>query len=236
MICSKCNLFAAKSGAGLAKHEAFCAGNPKWLCSICDLEFLTKNDKSSHNRELGHKKSDFIDRSSLLVLAECRFCRKSWETTKSGQTNHIRFCSQNPNKSAHPRANVPRTADEKLQLSEAMKRRHEEGRAARWENPSLKESYAEAFFQKVIDNEFSDRLVLREMRFGRYSFDFAWPHKMKVIEIDGQQHERYSHQRESDSKKDKLAEEAGWSVLRIKWRDLYMDTKATIAAAKAFID
>lgn len=208
----------------------------EWFCKLCEISFSSRPLQRAHNKEAGHRPVDFRNREALSISAICIFCEKEWNTTATGLKNHTKFCAQNPDREIHPKTSVPRTADEKLQLSEAMKRRHEEGRAARWENPSLKESYAEAFFQKVIDNEFSDRLVLREMRFGRYSFDFAWPHKMKVIEIDGQQHERYSHQRESDSKKDKLAEEAGWSVLRIKWRDLYMDTKATIAAAKAFID
>lgn len=208
----------------------------QWLCKLCDLDFATRRLQMAHNKDVGHSRSDFIDKQALRILATCEFCSREWETTSTGLSHHRRFCGLNPNREKHRLSGIPRTEAEKLLVSEAMKRRHEEGRASRWENPFLKESYAEAFFQRVIDNEFEDTNVLREMRFGRYSFDFAWLHKMKVIEIDGQQHDRYAHQRESDAKKDTLAAEAGWTILRIKWKDLYNNPKEEIAKAKSFVD
>lgn len=203
-----------------------------WKCIICDLNFPTRRAKQAHNKEMEHPRQ--TDYEALKIERTCSFCKKNWVTTPSGKSLHSKHCYKNPNRSI--KIGTPRTEEEKRNLSEHMKKRHEEGRASRWENPHLKESYAEAFFQKVIDNEFKDKDVSREFRFGKYSFDFAWTHKMKVIEIDGQQHERYAYQRESDARKDKLAQEAGWEILRIKWADLYSNPKHQIATAKKFID
>jgi len=119
-----------------------------------------------------------------------------------------------------------------------MKKAHAENRAhnigaSRWNNEP---SYPEKFFADVIRNEFADKNFKQEYPVGRYSIDFAWPHLMKAIEIDGDQHERFEKQRESDARKDKVLETAGWKVLRVKWKKMYADTKAEIARCKAFID
>ena len=123
-------------------------------------------------------------------------------------------------------------------ISASMKIAHAENRAhnigsSRWNNQP---SYPEKFFAEVIENEFDDKNFKREFPVGRYSIDFAWPHLKKAIEIDGDQHERFEKQRESDARKDKALEDAGWKVLRVKWKTMYADTRAEIARCKAFID
>lgn len=119
-----------------------------------------------------------------------------------------------------------------------MKKAHKEGRAhnigsSRWNNEP---SYPEIFFMKVIQNEFNDKNYCREYPFGKYSLDFAWVEKKRCIEIDGEQHERFEEYRKRDEQKDKLLIENNWKVLRIKWKDLYKNTKEIIKAAKDFID
>ena len=66
-----------------------------------------------------------------------------------------------------------------------MKKAHKEGRAwnigsSRWNN---KPSYPEQFFLKVIENEFDDKGYVREYPFGRFSLDFAWPHKNYALKL-----------------------------------------------------
>ena len=119
-----------------------------------------------------------------------------------------------------------------------MVQAHQDGRAhnigsSRWNNVP---SYPEKFFTEVIQNEFSDKNFKREHPVGRYSIDFAWPHLMKAIEIDGEQHERFEKQRESDVRKDKVLSDAGWTVMRVKWKTMYRNTKEEIARCKEFID
>jgi very-short-patch-repair endonuclease/ribosomal protein L37AE/L43A len=124
------------------------------------------------------------------------------------------------------------------QISESMKKAHKEGRAwnigkSRWNN---EESYPEKFFKLVIENEFNDKEYKTEYPIGIYSADFAWPHKKKVIEIDGAQHKRFSEYRERDKRKNDFLETEGWEVLRIEWKKFFHDTKKYIKIAKTFID
>lgn len=130
------------------------------------------------------------------------------------------------------------TKEQKQKISNGMKKAHAEGRAhnigtCRWNN---KPSYPEQFFMKVIENEFDDKDYEREYPFIRFALDFAWVHKKKVIEIDGDQHERFEEYKLRDKEKDRLLIENGWQVLRIKWKDMMKDSKYWIKIAKEFID
>ena len=118
-----------------------------------------------------------------------------------------------------------------------MKVAHNEGRAwnigmSRWNNEP---SYPEIFFMKVIENEFIDKEYKTEHPMSIYSFDFAWIDKMKAIEIDGSQHERFDEIKDRDNRKDMLATKNGWQVLRIKWKDMFNDPQKWIKIAYEFI-
>lgn len=126
----------------------------------------------------------------------------------------------------------------KKKISNSMKKAHAEGRAhnigqCRWNN---KPSYPEQFFMEVIKNEFQDKDYQKEYPFFKYSIDFAWVNKKLAIEIDGQQHQRDEKQKTRDLQKDKLLKENGWKLLRIKWKDMYNDSKFWINKSKLFID
>ena len=136
------------------------------------------------------------------------------------------------------RINGPLSEKHKENVSNGMKKAHEEGRAWNigmnsWNGEN---SYPEKFFLKVIDNEFDDKNVIEQLQFSKYKLDFAWEHKKKCIEIDGDQHTRFENLIESDIRKDKLLLENGWLVLRIAWKDMYHDSKKWIKIAKDFID
>jgi very-short-patch-repair endonuclease len=131
----------------------------------------------------------------------------------------------------------PLTGEERLVVSDGMKRAHAEGRAhnigeSRWK---LEPSYPEKFFQRVIDNEFEDKQVSRELFVKPFAVDFAWEHKKLAIEIDGEQHEQPA-QVTRDRRKDALLISLGWKVLRITWKDMSNDTRKWIAEAKRFVD
>lgn len=87
---------------------------------------------------------------------------------------------------------------------------------------------------KVIENEFEDKDYVREFPFGRYSLDFAWPHKKVAIEIDGDQHQRFQVYIDRDLRKDSKLRDEGWKVLRISWKEMCRNTKAVIEEAKSF--
>ena len=122
-------------------------------------------------------------------------------------------------------------------ISESMKIAHAEERAwnignSRWNN---EKSYPELFFSKVIDNNFIDKDYTSEHPISIYSFDFAWLDKKKAIEIDGEQHYRFKEYIERDLRKDMLAKEQGWQVLRIRWKDMFNEPHRWIKIAYDFI-
>jgi len=124
----------------------------------------------------------------------------------------------------------------KRKISDGMKRAHNEGRAwnigqSRWNNEM---SYPEKFFKQVIENEFDDKNFKQEYSVGIYSIDFAWVNKKIAIEIDGAQHEKPDY-KARDKRKDKKLSDEGWDILRIKWKDMFNDTKYWITEANSFV-
>lgn len=138
------------------------------------------------------------------------------------------------------RKNSPRTLtqEHKQRLREVMLERRANGYnwsfAHSKQNQDAK-SYPETFFTEVIANEFDDKIHEFNMPFHRFSLDFAWPDKKKVIEIDGEQHYTDKDQIVRDKAKDALLAEEGWEVLRIRWKTFFKDPKPLIKQANEFI-
>ena len=88
----------------------------------------------------------------------------------------------------------------------------------------------------AIDNEFDDNNYIREYNVGIYSIDFAWIYKKIAIEIDGDQHYRFTEYKERDIRKDRYLHDNGWKVLRIKWKDFYNNPKRYIQYCNNFIN
>lgn len=225
-----------------------------YKCKICDKEFTTKQKlgghTSSHNRGETYKSSRSKTgenerrrkRAELGDKRSCKFCEKEFRAKSIG--GHVCKCKLNPNsistakKIAAARVGSKMSSEAINKISASMKKAHLEGRAwnigkSRWNN---EKSYPEIFFEKVINNEFVNKNYECEHPIGIYSLDFAWVQLKKAIEIDGDQHERFEEYKQRDEKKDKLCAENGWEVLRIKWKDLYGNTKDKINEAKKFID
>lgn len=212
-----------------------------YKCDFCGNEYLDRLDYLVHYSS--HRRRSREGKKTRSVMTECKFCGKGFDNPlKLG--GHTSSCSMNPNKNRRSeklsKSNSSRKwADEsKEKIRESMKKAHIEGRAwnigrSRWNN---RKSYPEEFFTKVIENEFLDKNFHPEYPVGIYSLDFAWVHKKRCIEIDGEQHERYLEYRERDSRKDKYLKDNGWEILRIKWKDMYSETKKWIEIAKKHID
>jgi len=116
-----------------------------------------------------------------------------------------------------------------VKLSKAMRKAIAEGRGNIWKGTP---SYPEKFFMKVIENEFKDKAYKFNLRQGRYKIDFAWVDKMKCIEIDGEQH---NFSKQKDEERDEFLGSKGWNILRIKWIDLFNNTKKWIRIANKFV-
>lgn len=166
--------------------------------------------------------------------------RKGWGWNK-GKTKdtdeRIKKLAEKTSKNMTGKPGHPHTIESKLIISKGMKQAHAEGRA--WnigKNRSKnKPSWPEQFFMKVIENEFDDKKYIREHPCTIYSIDFAWPEKKKAIELDGAQHYRFKEYVERDRRKNKVLELNGWILLRIKWDEMFKDTKKWIKIANDFI-
>lgn len=87
-----------------------------------------------------------------------------------------------------------------------------------WNSRNIK-SYAERFFESVLDN---NRIqYIREKKIGKYFLDFAIGRI--DLEIDGKQHE-YSERKQSDIERDRFLRAAGYFVYRIKWNEINSET------------
>lgn len=225
-----------------------------YKCDECGKEFEKRQSyaahKSSHKRGESYSKKRrskddeyYIKKEALknAVLSTCKFCGENFDKKKIGA--HVIFCNSNnkrdltKKKISESNKNRQVSDEVKKKISESMKKAHSDNRAwnigkSRWNN---KKSYPEEFFEKVIENEFDDKIFVNEHPVDRYSLDFAWIHKMKAIEIDGEQHERFEEYRERDKRKDEACKKLGWTILRISWKDLYHNPKDFIKIANEFI-
>lgn len=130
------------------------------------------------------------------------------------------------------------TQETKLKLREHMIRRLKEGTyptLGRSNRVINQPSYPERFFAGVIEREFTDKNVIKELPFGSFSLDFAWPHLKKCIEIDGEQHYASQEAIDRDARKDAYIDSQGWTVLRIRWKEMFADPQTYILQAKHFI-
>lgn len=210
--------------------------NGKWCCSKHCSSCPAMKKKNSNKIKALHDNGLYFDVWKGHTAWNKGLTKETDERVKkNGQTLSENIKSGKTENKSLGRKHSEET---KQKLSEKMKIAHEEGRAwnigkSRWNNEP---SWPETFFMKVIENEFNDKNFIREFPMSIYSLDFAWEHKKKCIEIDGEQHQRFEEYVERDKRKDICIVENGWKVLRISWKEMYNNTKEYIKIAKEFID
>lgn len=191
-------------------HQTFCKSNPN-----------RKSMSGENNPRFGKRGSE-VSNQFIKAKNEGRIIEVSEETRKKlSNSSKGRILNE----------------DTKKKISDSMKDAHKKGIAwnigkSRWNN---KKSYPEEFFTSVIENEFLDKNYTCEYNVKIYSIDFAWVDKKLAIEIDGDQHQRFQEVIERDKRKDSVLISEGWKVLRIKWKDMYSDSKKWIKIAYDFI-
>ena len=205
-----------------------------WKCNYCGFIGQTRQELFNHRKEL-----------HAQLNSKGKIKKISWCKGQTKETNPIlKQMSENFKQKVAQGLIIPSqtgrplSEEHKKAISESMKKAHAEGRAhnignCRWNNQP---SYPEKFFIEVIQNEFSDKNYKREFPFYGFSLDFAWPEKMKCIEIDGEQHTRFEEYKERDKRKDEILKNKNWKCLRIIWKDMFNDSKKWIQIAKDFID
>lgn len=205
-----------------------------WKCKSCGEVFRTRRLLEHHRKDCHCICNQSQGQLSTKKNYCCRFCGKKWVTTKSGIGIHEKYCKSNPN--ADHYIGHSWSEEDRKRISEGMKKAFKEGRATGWHKRKAgTKSYPEKWFESVIENEFSDKNYKSEFHIGKYRLDFAWPEKMRYIEIDGSQHD-LEERLKSDLIKDEFCKSQGWSCLRLKWRYICQNSKEAIKLAKNFID
>ena len=205
-----------------------------YVCPLCQKEYSLYGIKNHIRYHFGYEGS-FSKINGHTAWNKGLTKETSEKVRRCAQVCHERYQRgeiQSPYRGKHL------SEEHKAKISEGMKRAHKQGIAhnigmSRWNNEP---SYPEQFIMAVIENEIDDKNYVREYPFHKYSFDFAWVHKMKYLEIDGDQHQRFEDYRNRDMIKDALAQSEGWKGLRLAWKDIFHDTKTYIQKIKSFID
>lgn len=206
----------------------------KYVCPLCQKEYSLYGIKNHIRHHFGYEGS--FSKANGCTAWNKGLTKETSETVRRcGQVYHER-CKQGKIVPYYKGKHL--SEEMKAKISESMKLAHKEGRAhnigmSRWNNTP---SYPEQFIMEVIKNEIDDKNYVRECPFHKYSFDFAWMHKKKYLEIDGDQHQRFEEYHQRDMEKDALAASEGWTGLRLAWKDIFNDTKTYIAKIKSFVD
>lgn len=211
-----------KNGNSLRNHERLCKCNPNRQASS-----FVKYNKSEEKRQAGQ--------NVKKGLRECQFCKKVWETTKTGWHTHELHCVANPNRKAGSFKGKKHTEEQKRKISEGAKRVHGEGRGHTWKNRYLNPSYAEQWLYGFLDAR--NVQYKKEVPFKGFFLDVVVGNK--VIEIDGEQHylpEQFPEQIERDQRKDKLLKEEGYQELRLRWSLIQKDKENQIKILENFLN
>ena len=206
----------------------------KWKCNCCEETFQSRRKLFKHKKEKQH----LAQGRQKKTIIYCEFCNRKF-TTIPGYKNHNKYCFLNPNKEVRKQKTHHWTDEEKKEISDRMKVLHQEGKAFSWADLSKRKepSYPEKWLINVLNNNFclkENRNYWREVKFHSFSLDFVFPNK-KVIEIDGEQHQRSEYQKDCDRRKDALLKEEGWEELRIPSKNCYNHTQEYLLKIKEFI-
>jgi very-short-patch-repair endonuclease len=200
-------------------------------CKYCESERKNKNSLAQHERRCPHN-PDRLDTSGS----------NNGMYGKRGSNKFIKDPNAKTSDETKKKLSIAHkgrkhSEEFKKKISESMKRAHANGKAwnigmSRWNNEP---SWPEKFFMQAIENEFGDKKYTREFPVGIFSCDFAWVHKKKCIEIDGEQHQRHQEVKDRDERKNQKLLAEGWQVMRIPWSEMYNDTKTWIQLANKFV-
>jgi very-short-patch-repair endonuclease len=180
-------------------------------CSIkCARSFSTKQKRKEISEKVSQtviKKYDKKGRKDKKPF-KCIKCSKPIGRTKHG------YCSICFKKSIIHRQLI----------SARVKRDIKAGRHQGWVTRKNITSFAEAFFEKVLDKNGLQGQYVREFKIakrnlikesGNWFLDFFFPDKKIDLEIDGKQHE-YPDIKLRDQKRDSILTQFGFKIYRIK--------------------
>lgn len=205
-----------------------------YICKYCGEEFSNKKKYNFHEKHCDKNPTKLVYNKGQAwnkgLTKETSDIVKQYGNTYS--TNYYKGQIKIWCKDIHLDEDI------KNKISCSMVLAHKEKRA--WHIGTNKwrklQSYPEYFFETFVIPNVNDKNYLKEFKIYRYYLDFAWEHKNKCIEIDGEQHQRFERNIERDKRKDKYLNDNGWEVLRIESKYLINNLDDCIKLVKNFID
>lgn len=124
--------------------------------------------------------------------------------------------------------------------SEKMKQNFKDGKIKGWSINSDKNrrSYPESFFIKVFKkNKLYDKYTIEEkFSYGKYFIDFLFVEIKLIVEIDGEQHFKNDETISYDNNRDNFFINEGFKIYRIRWKDVFNNTKSEIDEFLTFVE
>ena len=134
---------------------------------------------------------------------------------------------------------VPMSIETKNKLSISMKKSFKDGISKGWyyiNTDKSRRSYPEKFFVEVFKSEFFSKFTIEEkLPYDGYFIDFLIIELKLIIEIDGNQHFTTPIAIEHDRIRDEFFIDEGFKIYRIKWLDVYKNSKKEINELMDFI-
>jgi very-short-patch-repair endonuclease len=131
--------------------------------------------------------------------------------------------------------------ERRRKISEKMKENFKNGKIKGWsfinENKNRR-SYPEEFFIKVFENNglYEKYTIKEKLPYGKYNIDFLIVDLKLIIEIDGEQHYKDDKAIEHDKIRDNFFLNEGFKIYRIRWKDVFSNTKKEINELLEFIE
>ena len=176
-------------------------GGQRFCCRACSNSAIPRISRPESRKKVGESISIFrlTNPQFPKVTKICPSCSK--EFTKMYGQRTAKTCSVQCGK--------------KLGGKTAAKTMTERGTHSGWHTRRGELSYPEKYFISVFENEKISGWEY-DKKVGRWFVDFAFPHLMLAVEIDGRQHQDLERM-ESDARKDDFLIKNGWKVIRIPW-------------------
>jgi very-short-patch-repair endonuclease len=128
----------------------------------------------------------------------------------------------------------------KINISIKMKENFKNGIIKGWHinRDENRRSYPEKFFIEVMNNNdlFKRFKIKEKFSYGKYFIDFLFIELKLIVEIDGEQHFKSDESIKHDGIRDEYFLSEGFKIYRIRWKNLFHNTKSEINEFLSFLN
>ena len=199
-------------------------GSGRFCNRSCSTRWVALHQLSdAKNRKIEAGRKNLIPHPENLIGSTNHPWTPELKEANSNRMRQIMSIPENRKRISDKLMGRPISPEAREKISKKVKKSHEDGRNKGWITRKNQESYAEAFWRNVLENNHIDyqqeyavpRSSLGLSGGGCYFLDFLLPGNVD-LEIDGHQHYEQSR-KDHDHFRDLKLREAGYIVYRIKY-------------------